>query len=126
MKKLLILLFSILISLNSYGAWVKVSESVTGNSHYIETDKIKEHNGYVYWWDLVDLLKPDRGDLSWKVYNQGDCGVSRVKYLSYIFYKQPMGEGSGRTGNPNNSEWEYPSPGSALQIKLDFVCDYIN
>jgi len=31
MKKLLILLFSILISFNSYGEWTKVVEGVDGN-----------------------------------------------------------------------------------------------
>ena len=128
MKKLLVLLFSTLISVNSYGEWFKVTEGVnSGNTHYIETDSINEHNGYVYWWDLLNLIKPsDSGNMSWKVYNQGDCGVKRVKYVSYIFYKQQMGKGSGITNNPENSKWEYPSPGSTLQIKLDFVCDYID
>ena len=126
MKKLLILLFSLLISFNSFGEWVKVTESVTGKTHYVDTDTIKEHNGYVYWWDLTDLPKPDKdGDMSWKVYKQGDCGVNRFKYLSYMFYKQPMGEGSGEPLKPNNTEWNYLPPGTVDKIKLDYVCDYV-
>ena len=125
MKKLLALLFSILISFNSYGEWVKVSTSVTGTTHYIGIDTIKEHNGYVYYWGLRDLLKPDKwGDMSHKVYFQGDCGVVRIKYLSYIFYKQPMGRGTNEVDN-TPSEWRYPIPESVDGVVLDYVCDYV-
>ncbi len=55
-------------------------------------DIIKEHNGYVYWWSLSDRLKPsESGIMSGKTYVQGDCGVNRYKWLSIIYYKQPMG-----------------------------------
>jgi hypothetical protein len=92
MKKLLILLFSLLISFNSYGEWEKLGKNVSGDTFYIDTDTIKEHNGYVYWWVLNDYLKPNEyGDMSGKTYVQGDCGVNRYKWLSIIYYKQPMG-----------------------------------
>ena len=58
MKKLLILLFSILISFNSYGEWVEIGKNVNGDTFYLDMDTIKEHNGYVYWWSLSDYLKP--------------------------------------------------------------------
>jgi hypothetical protein len=57
MKQLLTLLFSILISFNSYGQWTKITES-DGDSIYIDFDTIKEQDGYVYWWVLTDYLKP--------------------------------------------------------------------
>ena len=40
MKKLLILLFSILISLNSYGEWTYVSSNITKDDYYVDFDKI--------------------------------------------------------------------------------------
>ena len=62
MKKLLIFLFSILISFNSYGEWTEVGTGASpvnnGDTFYIDIDTIKEHNGYVYWWSLSDYLKP--------------------------------------------------------------------
>jgi len=42
MKKLLVLLFSILISFNSYGEWTAVSESVDGDIAYIDYENIKK------------------------------------------------------------------------------------
>jgi hypothetical protein len=51
------------------GGW-----DVEGNTHYVDFERIKKHDGYVYWWDLTDLLKPNEyGILSGKAYKQGDC-----------------------------------------------------
>ncbi len=126
MKKLTVLLFSILISFSSYGEWTKVTEDNIGNTHYLETNTIKEHGGYVYYWDLIDYLKPGiHGAMSYKMYWQGDCGVNRYKDLSGIVYKQPMGGGSGGTYNPPNPEWRYPSLDSVGGIKLKYVCNYV-
>ena len=131
MKKLLIFLFSILISFNSYGEWTEVGTGASpvndGDTFYIDIDTIKEHNGYVYWWDLNDRLKPtEYGIMSDKTYAQGDCGVNRFKYLSFISYKQPMGEGSGETFTPPNPEWRYPSPDSVGGIMLKYACEYVD
>ena len=125
-KKLLIFLFSILISFNSYGEWVKVTESFAGDTNYIDTDTIKKYDGYVYYWDLVDYLKPTFEMMSNKTYYQGECGVNRFKTLSYIFYEQPMGKGADLTHTPPNPEWIYPGPDSVGGIKLSYGCDYVD
>jgi hypothetical protein len=125
MKKLTILLFSILISFSSYGKWMKFVENNTGDTHYLEMNTVKEHGGYVYYWDLIDYLKPSRsGMMSAKVYHQGDCGISRYKALSFFSYKQPMGGGSGKT-SPPSPEWRYLSPDSNGGVKLKWVCDHV-
>jgi len=127
MKKLLILLLSILISFNSYGEWTKLNVDTEGSTHYIDTDTIKKHGGYVYYWKLIDRLKPtNSGTMSDKTYHQGDCGVNRFNFLSYIWYKQPMGLGSGETHNPSDPEWSYPAPNSMGGITLHYACDYVN
>ena len=126
MKKLLALLFSIFISFNSYGEWIEVSKgATTGNTTYIEVDRIREENGYVYFWILQDLVIPnDWGDMSIKAYWQGECGVIRMKSLSTIFYSQPMGEGTSESDN-SPKEWEYLSPDSTGEAMLDYACDYV-
>ena len=145
MKKLTILLFSILISLNSYGGfftdlfndifsssistsntrWTEIVEG-RGGAFYLDYDTIKEKGEYVYYWQLIDFPKPNEiGTHSSKFYRQGDCGVSRYKTLSSSFYKQPMGEGSGRT-NDEPDEWENSYPGSIGDHFLDEVCDYVD
>jgi hypothetical protein len=122
--KLTILLFSILISFNSYGKWTEIG-SAEGNVFYIDTDRIKEHSGYVYWWDMIDLLKSNQwGDMSVQLYKQGDCGVNRIKTLSYNYYKHPMGVGTNGTDNTPN-EWDYPLPKSMSEVVLNYACNYV-
>ena len=53
MKKLLILLFSILISFNSFGELTEIGYTDAGNTFYIDNNTIKEHGGYVYWWTIL-------------------------------------------------------------------------
>ncbi len=126
-NKLTILLFSILISFSSYGELVKIGKSVTGDTFYIDTDTIKEHWGYVYYWGLGDRLKPTSTEMmSAKIYKQGECEVNQFKTLSYIWYKQPMGEGVGETYNPPNPKWKYPPLDSVDRTVLKYVCDYVN
>ena len=55
MKKLLLLLFSLMLSFNSYGEWTLTYEWDNGDSAYVDLETIKEINGYVYWWELKDV-----------------------------------------------------------------------
>ena len=124
MKKLLILLFSLLISFNSYGEWTQVQE-LDETNFYVDFDRIKTSNGYVYYWDLLNFLKPDQwGNMSVTRYLEGDCGVFRYKTLTYIFYKQQMGNGEGETDTPKNPEWKYFPPKSIGEHNLNSVCNY--
>ena len=62
--------------------------------------------------------------MSVKAYYQGDCGINKNKLLSFIDYRQPMGNGESETFNPTNSEWEYPVPESIAWATLDWACNY--
>jgi hypothetical protein len=54
MKKLLILLFSLLLSFNSYGEWTKTSEDDDGDAYYIDFQTVKKlDNGNVVFCPLV-------------------------------------------------------------------------
>jgi len=127
MKKLLLLLFSLLISFNSYGKWIKIGDvfdGVTSVTVYIDT--IKKHGEYVYFWQMLDYSKPNgqSGTMSVKSYWQGDCGVNRVKKLSFIFYKLSMGLGTPKAHDPSDPKWEYPVPKSTGGATLRFACTY--
>jgi len=127
MKKLLVLLFSILLSFNSYGEWEMKIENINGDNYYIDLDTIKSHQGYVYYWTLTDKLKPSKdGDMSTKMYLEAECGKGRQKYLSFYFYSQPMGNGNYKTDQFDNPKWVYPPPGSTSFEHLNYVCDYVN
>ena len=127
MKKILVLLFSILVSINSYGDWKWIGDNVNSDNYYIDFEKIKKVDGYKYYWFLTDLLKPDEyGDFSYIGYVQGDCILSRYMYLSEFYYNQPMGKGKVTTNNRENPKWSYPPPDSLNEHMLEEVCDYVN
>ena len=54
MKKLLLiftLLFSTLMfSTPSYGEWTKVISNKSGDTYYVDFERIRKHGGYVYFW----------------------------------------------------------------------------
>jgi len=120
---LLALTFSVMFSSCSFAGWMKMGENVSGDTFYVDYERIRKHDGLVYFWVLGDYLKPDGdGTLSSKVYRQGDCKLFRYKGLSYSFHKEPMGGGAGETVNRKNPEWKYPSPNSMLELILKYVC----
>ena len=125
MKKLiLILLFStVMFSSPSYAGWTEVTENARGTA-YVDYERIRKHDGYIYFWELFDYLKPTlQGHLSAKIYYQGDCKLFRHKNLSYSFHKEPMGGGTGDTVNKPDKEWTYPSPNSISEELLKQVCN---
>ena len=126
MKTLLTILtvfFTVMFSSSSFAGWTKVGENAIGTSYYIELERVRKVDGYVYFWYLHDRSKPTRhGDLSTKIYNKGDCKLFRYKNLSYSFHKEPMGVGTGEVINKPDKEWGYPSPNSSMEGILKAVC----
>ena len=140
MKKLLVLIFSILISFNSYGegffsnlldsfssssssnsGWTKLYIDSSGDSVYIQKSSIsKRSNGYVYYWEMTDHLKPFMGTMSSLLYMEGDCVAKRYKYLKNIQYSRSMGTGTELVNYTfdNSMGWEYNN-----SRVLNYVCD---
>ena len=127
MKKLLILLFSILISFNSYGEWVKVTESISSNVFYVETNTIREKNGYVYFWNMTDFFERSNNSemMSSKLYVKLDCDIYRYQDLAFTSYSQSMGNGKIINEFTPPDDWIYPKTGTVDYKILDFVCDYV-
>jgi len=114
-----------MFSSSSYAGWTKVAESVNGDTFYVDYERIRKHDGYVYWWQLHDYLKPELTEiLSSKLYLQGDCKLFRVKILGDSHYIEPMGRGtpSNSSNNPDK-EWRYPLPSSSNETVLKQVCN---
>tara|TARA_A100001011_G_C13759770_1_gene614760 strand:+ start:236 stop:601 length:366 start_codon:yes stop_codon:yes gene_type:complete len=107
----------------SYAEWTKVIKRPNGKTFYVDFERIRKVNGSLYYWVLVDFLKPNNhGHLSLKTYHQGDCKLYRIKYLSYIYHKQRMGLDTGITDNPKNPQWDYPPPNSVSEYITKSVC----
>ena len=131
MKKL-IFLFSIVLSLmthstQSYAEWTEVAESATGKgTYYLDFERIKMRDGYVYYWYMNSALDPRDG--SGELYRKADCNLFRYKLLSYIQYKKPMASGSPLSSTPialEDPEWTKPKFDTIGGILLKNVCDYI-
>jgi hypothetical protein len=121
---ILTLVFSVMFSSTSFAEWTEVATNTSGSTYYVDLERIRKHDGFIYYWRLSDHLKPTKyGDLSSKVYHQGDCKLFRFKYLSDSYYKGKMGTGD-KTGGSNkpDKEWRYPSPNSTGEYILKLVC----
>ena len=106
----------------SYAKWTKVIKDINGNTFYVDFDRIRKHGGYVYYWVLIDLLKPNKfSTLSIKDYNQGDCKLFRVKTLQESIHINPMGRETGDKF-PQPDKWDYPPPNTVNEYILKKVC----
>ena len=92
---------------------------------YVDLERIRKVDGFVYWWSLQDRFKRDQyGNLSAKIYYQGDCKLFRFKNVTLSFHKEPMGRGIGETITPpKTNSWLYPAPNTSGEASLNAVCD---
>ena len=126
MKKLTLILslvFTVTLSSTSYAEWEKVAQNVDGSTYYVDFERIRKVDGYVYYWVLSNFSKPnDWGNLSSKIQKQGDCKLFRFKKLSASFHTQPMGGGTGEYYSPRDPQWKHPSPNTGGDVILKKVC----
>ena len=110
----------------SYSEWKYIGKSIDNNTSYVDFERIQKVNGYVYYWFLVDMLKPMNGKyLSFRHFTKGDCKLFRNKILSGYFHREPMGKGSGNMSPvPQHlKDWIYPTPNSMDEESLKRVCN---
>jgi hypothetical protein len=120
---ILTLFFSTMFASPAYADWEAVALDEDGRTFYVDFDRIRTNGGYVYYWELQDYSKLySKAKMSFENYFQGDCEMFRLKWLTSIIYKQPMGEGSGETYSVPDNEWTYLSPNSSQETVLKQVC----
>ena len=128
MKKILILLFSLIISFNSYGEWTWDNDNINNDSYYLDNKTIKKIDGYVFFWSLEDFNMPLVNDkiYSAKVYKKIDCSRERTDDIRVVYYDQPMGDGEIYVSDDfPETEWDYPIPGSSFYILMESACNYL-
>ena len=122
MKKLLLLVLSLIISFNSYGqeltsgSWSKLFE-YEGTSWWLNLERIQERDGLVYYWYLSSDDKESRTVLS-----ENDCMLSRAKVLQNVQYDKPMMEGEA-IYLPTDDDWIYFPPDSIGETLQYIACD---
>ena len=129
MKKLLVLLFSLLISFNSYGEWTEVVSGDGVNFYYVDNESIIKNGRYIYYWELHDYgesLSEELIVMSAKVYKEVDCQMKKFKVLSDYYYSNQMGNGDlVHQSNVADTEWTYTAPGNIDETLITFSCEYI-
>ena len=127
MKKitiLLVIIFTFLFSTTSWGEWSYVTEGVDDIKFYYDKDRVRKSGKYLYFWDLVGLLKPDKwGNLSITRYIQLDCSIFRFKILKILSYNKSMGEGEMINDFAPKDEWKYPPPNSVFEVMYNKICE---
>jgi hypothetical protein len=117
-----------MFSSTSFAEWKKVGEHKGGviiYTFYVDFERIRKHDGHVYFWKLNDYLKPIWKVWSEKTYYQGDCKLFRYKNLGYSNHEEPMGGGTTSITFSQDISWIVPSPNSSHEAVLKAVCDYV-
>lgn len=94
-----------------------------GNTYYFDFNRFKKSDGNVFFWRLIDLLKPSiDGTFSIKTYLKAYCKKARFKKLSWIHFIEFMGKGVGKIYQANDDSWTYVSIIPLDKTILNTVC----
>ena len=129
MKKLTVLLFSLIFSFNSYAQWIWSTIDVNGDKHYLDITNIEEdENGYLYYWEMINYTNPTDKYLSIATYRVADCDNYRTKDLTFNGYTQEMAEGEPETIDLTKLEedWAHPIANSLGEFIFSSVCKWNN
>ena len=117
MKKLSLILLSLLLSFNSYGEWIQVPTNEKGGT-FIDFDNLQlRTDGYVYWWMLVS-----DSSSSQKGYIQTNCKTKAINVLQLDSYDEPMGAGDLTSTKPDEG-WLYVAPDRGIYRFIRVVCE---
>ena len=73
MKKIFLLLFSLILPFSSYGEWVGFVTDANKNIHYVDFDEMTKNDGYIYYWEMTNYANPTDRFLSIATYHKADC-----------------------------------------------------
>lgn len=129
MKKLLLLLFSLTLCVDSYGEWVYIDkESNSDTEVYVLTDSIEIEDGYVYWTYLNNYSKPrsEYNIMGVAIFRGAECENNRYINIESQMFQGSMGTKSFGERLKPEQEWTTPSSGQIDEKIFNYVCDYIN
>lgn len=122
---LTILFSATIIPVPSNAEWTKVVKNDNGNTVFVDFERIRKKNGYIFFWSLIDRQNANHlGYLSTQVYRQADCKMTRYKILKYTFHEKRMGNESGTSIDSIKPNWEFPSPLSEEELPLNVICSH--
>ena len=122
MRALLITIFLILFSYNSYAEWDHIYQDKKLDNWYLDRSKIIRINNHVFYKTLVnhDEKKKFQSTIS---ENQGDCNTLEWKMTHISFFSKDMAEGYLTTSRTDHSFSKIKSD-TILGYILNKVCEY--
>ena len=123
MKQLTLLLFSLILSFNSYGEWNWITADLNGDKHYIDFENFEvDTNGYLYYWEMINYTNTTEKYLSIATYRVADCDLFRTIDLALNGYTQNMAEGTPEM-TELNEDWVQHKANSYAGFNLkNFIC----
>ena len=124
MKKL-ILILTFLFPVSSFADWIEVNSTKDGDTFYLDFFSVKERNGLVYYWSLIDFLKPtSTGALSVKSLQEVNCNIPRKeRELPASYFSSPMGKGTPLVTYNKERPWRDSQPDTILKFMINQVCE---
>ena len=119
------MILSFSFSFSVFADWTFVAQNTDGTNIFIDYDKIKEQNGYIYFWQLTNYNESKDRIQSTRNFYQGDCNLGRLKILSFSTNSLPWF--SGEILNPADDfkpdvKWRYTPPGTMWEAVLTAAC----
>ena len=127
MKKLLLLLFSLLLSFNSFGEWVYIDKEKNSDAEiYILTESVEVEDGIVYWTYLNNYSKPrsEYNIMGLAIFRGGDCENNRYVNIESQMFQGSMGSEPFAERLKHEQEWITPTSGQIDEKIFNFVCEY--
>ena len=123
MKKI-IGLFLMFFSVNCFAEWIFVSSSTDDTIKiYIDFSTKKKVGRYIRVWSLMDKNKTGEKIRSYKVLEEFDCSLDRIRVIQMSSYSEPMGSGNVIDSLGGNNAWNYITPGTVEAGKFRRVCN---
>jgi len=123
MKKIFILLFSLLASFSSYGYWTETHLD-NGDSVYVDFDYLKKKYDGTLSWRYLENKPNDKTMKSVVFFIEGDCKMGLTRIVSTTLYRELMGQDKILSDNRGYS-WEPPKPDSTSYQTLNIVCSFL-
>ena len=116
------MLSTVIFSSITYAGWTEITKGENSSSHYVDFERIRKHDGFVYFWSMSNYPTPIKGVSSEINLRQGDCKLFRYKIIDGSFYNKPMLRGSP-SKFAADSKWRYAQPNTIGESFLQSVCN---
>ena len=74
--------------------WQEIGGDSNGHIHYVDMDNIKEVDGVIYYWSLINFSEiTNLGTRSNVSEYKVDCTDEQQTWLSYAYFSESMGKG---------------------------------